>query len=72
MVAVIIALAAFLAARGLYRHLAVSRVERAAPDVLAALIELRGNLSIANRGRDGQALRDAADAAIYKALGIVV
>lgn len=65
-------LAAFLAARGLYRHLAVSRVERAAPDVLAALIELRGNLSIANRGKDGQALRDAADAAIYKALGIVV
>lgn len=65
----IILISMYLAARGLYKHLAVSRVEKAAPELLAALMALRENVHMANR-QSGQNLRDAADAAIYKALGL--
>lgn len=72
MVALIAVLAVWLAARALYKRIAVDRVEAAAPDMLEALIALRSNLGVANRANSalGRELLERADAAVYKALGI--
>lgn len=72
MIILIIILAAWLAARSLYKRIAVDRIEAAAPDVLEALIALRSNLGVANRANSafGRELLEQADRAVYKALGL--
>ena len=72
MAILLIIVAAFLALRSVAKMVLRERVAEAAPDLLEALIALRGNLNVANRANSpyGRELLDHADRAIYKALGI--